>query len=38
MSTDIKDLLNKQNNASQKTATENIPANEKLTAEELIPS
>lgn len=34
MSTDIKDLLNKQNNSSQKTATEGIPANEKLTAEE----
>lgn len=34
MATDISDLLNKQNNASQQAATESIPANEKLTAEE----
>ena len=34
MATDISDLLNKQNNASQEAATESIPANEKLTADE----
>ena len=34
MATDITELLNKQNNASQQAATESIPANEKLTAEE----
>lgn len=34
MPTDISDLLNKQNNASQSAATESIPAQEKLTAEE----
>ena len=34
MATDISDLLNKQNNASQEAATESIPANEKLTAAE----
>lgn len=34
MPTDISDLLNKQNNTSQSAATEVIPAQEKLTAEE----
>ena len=34
MTTDISDLLNKQNNASQEAATESIPANEKITANE----
>ena len=34
MATDLTELLNKQNNASQQAATESIPANEKLTAEE----
>ena len=34
MATDISDLLQKQNNASQQAATENIPAEEKLSADE----
>lgn len=34
MSTDLSSLLNKRDNASQQAATENIPAEEKLTAEE----
>lgn len=34
MATDISNLLDKQNNSSQAAATETIPANEKLTAEE----